>query len=99
VFTLSLPFRGTTIDATSRIREAGILKVVCDTHAWMLAYIHVFDHPYFAVTDERGMFSIANVPPGTYTLKAWHEDAGMRSQEIVVPESGNLGVTFEFARK
>lgn len=99
VFTLSLPFRGTTIDATARIRQAGILRVVCDTHAWMLAYIHVFDHPYFAVTDERGMFSIPDIPAGTYTLKAWHEDAGVRSQEISVPENGDVRVAFEFTRK
>jgi hypothetical protein len=98
VFTLSLPFRGTTIDTTPRIRQAGILKVVCDTHAWMLAYIHVFDHPHFAVTDERGTFSISDIPPGTYVLKAWHEDAGLRSQEIVVPESGEVPIRFEFLK-
>src|SRR5919109_1652946 len=88
VFNLSLPFRGTTIDATQKIRHPGVLKVFCDTHAWMQAYIHVFDHSFFAVTDEHGMFSIDNVPPGTYTLRAWHEDAGMRSEEITVPENG-----------
>jgi hypothetical protein len=97
VFTLSLPFRGTVIDATSRIRRAGVLKVVCDTHAWMLAYIHVFDHPYFAITGERGTFSISDIPAGTYVLKAWHEDAGTRSQEVVVPEGGEIRVSFEFA--
>jgi hypothetical protein len=99
VFTLSLPFRGTTIDATPRIRQAGVLKVVCDTHAWMLAYIHVFDHPYFAITDDRGMFSISDIPPGNYTLKAWHEDGGIRSQEIVVPDASEVRVGFEFAQK
>ena len=99
VFNLSLPFRGTTIDATSRIRHAGVLKVVCDTHAWMLAYIHVFDHPYFAVTDERGAFSISNLPAGTYILNAWHEDAGMRSQEITVSESGDVRTVFEFTKR
>jgi hypothetical protein len=99
VFTLSLPFRGTIIDTTSRIVRPGVLKVVCDTHAWMLAYVHVFDHPYFAVTDEHGRFSIDGIPSGTYILKAWHEDAGMRSQEIVVPESGEIHVNFEFAMK
>ena len=99
VFNLSLPFKGTTIDATPRIRQAGLLKVVCDTHAWMLAYIHVFDHPYFAVTDERGMFTISNLPPGTYVLKAWHEDAGVRSQEIIVPETGDVQTVFEFTQK
>jgi hypothetical protein len=99
VFNLSLPFKGTMIDATSRIRQPGILKVVCDTHAWMLAYIHVFDHPYFAVTDERGMFTISNLPAGTYVLKAWHEDAGVKNLEIIVPESGDIRTVFEFTKK
>jgi hypothetical protein len=99
VFNLSLPFRGTTVDATSRIRQPGVLKVVCDTHAWMLAYIHVFDHPYFAVTDERGTFSISNLPAGTYILNAWHEDAGIRSQEITVSESENSRTVFEFTNR
>jgi hypothetical protein len=96
VFNLSLPFKGTTIDATSRIRQAGVLKVVCDTHAWMLAYIHVFDHAYFAVSDEHGLFTIPNLPAGTYILKAWHEDGGIRSQEITVPDGGDVRAVFEF---
>lgn len=99
VFMLSLPFRNTVLDATQKIRESGIMKLVCDTHAWMLGYIHVFDHRFFAVTDERGAFSIANIPPGTYTLKAWHEDAGIKSQEIIVPENGEVRVSFEFTKK
>ena len=99
VFNLSLPFKGTAIDATSRIRHTGVLKVVCDTHAWMLAYIHVFDHPYFAISDDRGMFTISNLPAGTYVLKAWHEDAGVRSQEIIVPETGDVQTVFEFTKK
>lgn len=96
VFNLSLPFKGTSIDATSKIRQSGILKVVCDTHAWMLGFVHVFDHPYFAVTDEQGAFSIGNLPAGTYLLKAWHENGGVKSQEIVVPDSGEVRVDFEF---
>ena len=99
VFMLSLPFRNTILDATQKIREPGIMKLVCDTHAWMLGYVHVFDHPFFAVTDERGAFSIVNIPAGTYTLKAWHEDAGVRSQEIIVSESGDVQAIFEFGKK
>jgi len=99
IFNLSLPFRGTSLDATQKIREAGILKVVCDTHAWMQAYIHVFDHPFFSVTDERGIFSIPNIPGGSYTVKAWHEDAGIRSQEIVVSDFGETRVNFQFVGK
>ena len=99
VFMLSLPFKNTILDATQKIRDAGILKLVCDTHAWMLGFVHVFDHPFFAVTDNKGSFSIPNVPAGTYTLKAWHEDAGLNSQEVVVSEGGEVRVNFEFAKK
>jgi hypothetical protein len=99
VFMLSLPFKNTILDATQKIRDTGILKLVCDTHAWMLGYVYVFDHPFFAVSDDRGAFSIPNVPAGTYTLKAWHEDAGVRSQEVVVSESGEVPVTFDFRKK
>jgi hypothetical protein len=99
VFNLSLPFKGTTIDATPRIRQTGVLKVVCDTHAWMQAYIHVFDHPYFGVTDDHGAFTISNLPAGTYILKAWHEDAGIKSQEVTVSESRDVRIVFEFTKK
>jgi hypothetical protein len=98
VFMLSLPFKNTILDATQKIRDAGILKLVCDTHAWMLGFVHVFDHPFFAVTDEKGAFSIPNISAGTYTLKAWHEDAGLRTHEVVVSESGNVRVNFEFVK-
>jgi len=99
VFMLSLPFKNTILDATQKIRDAGILKLVCDTHAWMLGFVHVFDHLFFAVTGDKGSFSIPNVPAGTYTLKAWHEDAGLNSQEVVVSEGGEVRVNFEFAKK
>jgi hypothetical protein len=75
------------------------MKVVCDTHAWMLGFVHVFDHPFFAVTNEQGTFAIPDLPPGNYVLKAWHEDGGIKSQEIAVPESGDVRVTFEFGKK
>jgi hypothetical protein len=98
VFMLSLPFKNSILEATQKIRDAGILKLVCDTHAWMLGFVHVFDHPFFAVTDEKGAFSIPNISAGTYTLKAWHEDAGVRTHEVVVSESGNVRVNFEFVK-
>jgi Polysaccharide lyase family 4, domain II len=99
VFMLSLPFKNTILEATHKIRDTGILKLVCDTHAWMLGYVHVFDHSFFAVTDDKGAFSIANVPPGAYTLKAWHEEAGVRIQEITVLEGGDVRANFEYSNK
>ena len=96
---LSLPFKNSILDATQKIRDAGMLKLVCDTHAWMLGFVHVFDHPYFAVTDDKGTFSLINVPSGTYTLKVWHEDAGVKSQEVTVSERGEVRANFEFTKK
>ncbi|MPZ77332.1 MAG: hypothetical protein GEU77_12500 [Deltaproteobacteria bacterium] len=99
VFMLSLPFKSTVLEATRKIRKPGVLKLVCDTHAWMLGFLHVFDHPFFAVTDELGRFSISHIPAGTYTLKAWHEEAGIASQEMTVSETGDVRVNFEFTRQ
>jgi polysaccharide lyase family 4-like protein len=99
VFMLSLPFKNTVLDATLKIRDTGVLKLVCDTHAWMLGFVHVFDHPFFAVTDDRGVFSIPDVPAGTYTLKAWHEDAGVSSREVIVSETGEVRINIEWVNK
>ncbi len=97
VFNLSLPFRGHTMDITRKINKAGILQVNCDTHAWMRGYIHIFDHPFFAVSDEQGSFTIPDVPPGKYTLKAWHEEVGIQSREITV-NTEELKIGFEFKK-
>jgi plastocyanin len=62
------------------------LKFKCDVHQWMLAWVSIFDHPYFAVTGKDGTFKIANVPPGKYTLQAAHRKAGTVTKEIEVKE-------------
>jgi len=59
----------------------------------------VLDHPFFAVSDERGGFAIRNIPAGSYTLKAWHESAGVQSKEIVVNGRDDLRVNFEFKKR
>lgn len=48
----------------------------CDIHGWMKGYVRVFDHPYFAVTDENGAFTMPNPPAGDYKLKVWHPGSG-----------------------
>lgn len=61
--------------ATTRVAQRpGVARLTCDAgHVWMTGYLLAFPHPYFAVTDARGGFTIRDVPPGTYTLHAWHE--------------------------
>lgn len=61
-----------------------MVPVTCEVHGWMEAYIGVVDHPYFAVTGEDGSFTIPNLPPGTYTLEAWHERYGTQTAQVTV---------------
>ena len=78
--------------------EIGI-PVKCNVHPWMKAYISVFSHPYFQVTGEDGSFKIDNVPPGTYTLTAWHEWYGVKEQNITIQEKREETVAFTFTRR
>ncbi len=64
--------------------KADIVRVGCDLHSWMRGWVVVADHPYYAITDDAGAFSIPNVPAGKYTLQLWHETLGTRSREVVV---------------
>ena len=73
-----------------QLREVGFLDVRCDAHTFMRASVHVFEHPYFAVTDAAGQFELTQVPPGTYRLRIWHETLGTREKTISVPATGPL---------
>ena len=73
-FNLALPNKDQVIEAD--LDRTGTVRVECDAHGWMLGWIYVVDNPYFAVTGADGSFSIADVPPGDYTLIATHEFTG-----------------------
>jgi plastocyanin len=75
------------------------LKIKCDVHKWMFAWISVFDHPYFAVSAKDGTFKIANVPPGKYTIQAAHRKAGNPTQEIEVKADEPAKVDFVLEAK
>ncbi|OGW60589.1 MAG: hypothetical protein A2V83_11385 [Nitrospirae bacterium RBG_16_64_22] len=64
--------------------ETGIIKVKCNLHPWEEATLLVFDHPYTAVTDGEGKFSLRDVPPGKYTLKWWHDGFGAGQKMVEV---------------
>ena len=79
VFNLALP-RDQMIDITRRLTQPGVVRVVCDVHPHMAAWVVVHDSPYYAVTDERGAFRIEGLPPGSYKVTMWHE--GCRPQGV-----------------
>ena len=68
----------------------------CDVHGWMNAYIGVLDHPFFGVTDADGKFSLKGVPPGTYTIEAWHEKGGTQTAMVTIGAKETKPANFTF---
>jgi plastocyanin len=68
----------------------------CDVHKWMNAFVGVLDHPFYAVTAGNGHFELKGLPPGTYTVEAWHEKLGTQTQMVTVGEKQASDVSFTF---
>ncbi len=92
-----LPFTdaGQVIPLDRQLTAPVLLEVKSASHPWMRAWVATFDHPYFAVTGENGAFSMESVPPGAYTLKAWHPALGVTSHPLNVGTEG-ASVTVKF---
>jgi plastocyanin len=75
-----------------------VVKMGCDVHKWMGAWIVVVENPYYALTDENGAFTIDQVPPGKYLLRAWHESLGKIDKEVTVTASQTTTVDFQMSR-
>jgi len=74
--------------------KPGKVDVYCSIHANMHCIVLVLENPYFALSDAGGKYSITNVPPGTYKVKAWHERMPADEQEVVVPTNGTAKADF-----
>ncbi|MEX2152570.1 MAG: carboxypeptidase-like regulatory domain-containing protein [Gemmatimonadaceae bacterium] len=84
---------GQVVPSEKIAAKPGIVEARRTPHPWARAYIAVFDHPYFAVTNERGDFTIDSLPPGTYTVKVWHERLEKPvEQRIVVGPRGTARI-------
>ena len=96
-FNLSMTRAGDEKAVTFTTHE--FVPVRCDVHPWMLAYVGVFENPWFAVSDDSGAFAIKDVPEGSFKLVAWHERYGRLEQDVRVGNDRPLDVTFEYRQR
>ena len=71
-----------------RMDRPGVIRVFCDIHSHMNAFVLVFNHPYFDVTEEDGRFELPSLPAGTYTLVGWYEGEARVTRPVSVPPGG-----------
>jgi len=94
-FNTGQPIQGMKTTHTFTAKEV-MIPFKCDVHGWMNAYVGVLDHPYFAVTDKDGKFELKTLPPGTYTIEAWHEKLGTQTQSVTLGAKETKDITFTF---
>jgi len=94
-FNVAQPGKG-VVNSFKLDKEEVMLRLGCDVHSWMTAYVGVVNNPYFAVSDGAGTFVIDKVPPGTYTIDAWHERFGPLKKTIKVAAGATATVDFTY---
>ena len=84
--------------STKKFDKAEItpFKVKCDVHGWMKAFMAVLPNPFYSVSQTNGTFTISNLPPGNYTIVAWHEKYGQQEQQVTVGPKESKAVNFTF---
>ena len=95
-FNIGQPFKG--METVKKFDNVEVpVRFKCDVHKWMGAYTGVFNHPFYAVTNDQGTFEIKNLPPGNYVIEAWHEKYGPQTQNVTI--SGAEGKSLDFTFK
>jgi hypothetical protein len=73
-----------------------VMRVGCDVHSWMVAYVGVEEHPYYDVSGTDGAFKIGGVPAGRYAIRVWHERFGQLTQMVTVAAGKTATVNFAY---
>ena len=73
-----------------------VFAIKCDVHPWMKTWVGIFDHPFFATSDTGGSYTLAELPAGSYTVRAWHERLPAMTQEITIKEGETITLDFTF---
>ncbi len=91
---IALPNEGQTIPF--KMKKPGLMDVRCDAHEWMQGWVWVSAHPYVAITDDAGKFTIDGVPPGDYSARIWHEKLGEATAKVMVAAGGSATMDHSF---
>jgi plastocyanin len=97
-FNISQPTAGMTTTRTFSTPEV-MVPLQCNVHGWMNAHVGVMAHPFFATSTSDGKFTIKNLPPGTYTIEAWHEKLGTQTATVTVGAGETKTADFNFSPK
>jgi plastocyanin len=94
-FNIGQPVQNMKTSRTFTLPEV-MVPIRCDVHSWMNAYAGVVDHPFFAVSGPDGSFEIKGLPPGNYTIEAWHERLPATTQQVTIAAKENRPVAITF---
>ncbi len=97
-FNIAQPKKGMKMTQSFSSPEV-MVKIKCEVHNWMASYVGVLDHPFFAVSNDAGTFTIPNLPAGDYEIEAWHEKYGTSTMKVSVPATGTKSADFSFEGK
>ncbi|MGI9382355.1 MAG: hypothetical protein ACR2PO_04315 [Methyloligellaceae bacterium] len=96
VMNVSQPEKGNIVTKKVKLRKGAGMKVECDAHDFMHAFVFVARNPYYAVVNDKGEFEIKDVPPGEYTIKVWHGVLGEKKGKVKVSAGGKASVDFSY---
>ncbi len=96
LYNLAMPKQGMVIKKP--VKKPGLVKVSCDAHSWMRAYLFASEHPYVSVTDKDGQFEMPDLPPGKYALWVWHEGLGEMKRPFEVTAGKTTEISIEFKK-
>jgi hypothetical protein len=96
VINVSQPNQGDRLAKKIKLRKGVAMKVECDVHNFMHGFVFVASNPYYAVVDDNGEFSIADVPPGTYVVKSWHGRLGETEATVEVTAGGEAAMDISY---
>ena len=98
MFNEAQPTQGYTFKKSVRMRRGNTIKVECDAHNFMHAYILALKNPYYAITAADGSYSIDNIPPGKYSVTVWHSTLGSETKEVEVAGGAAADLSHKFSK-